>query len=74
MPSKNQKNQQSVEGQVIEALPNGFFRVRIDDDKTILSHLSGKMRLHYIKVVVGDRVLLELSGYDDGRGRIVKRL
>lgn len=74
MPSQKQKNQQPVEGQVVEALPNGFFRVRIEDSREILSHLSGKMRLHYIKVVVGDRVLIELSGYDDGRGRIIKRL
>ena len=62
------------EGRVIEALPAASFRVRLDDGKEILAHLSGKMRLYYIKIISGDRVIVELSSYDDKRGRIVRRL
>lgn len=62
------------EGQVIEALPSAAFRVLLEDGREVLGHLSGRMRLHYIKVLVGDRVILEFSPYDDSRGRIVKRL
>ncbi|OGF63237.1 translation initiation factor IF-1 [Candidatus Giovannonibacteria bacterium RIFCSPLOWO2_01_FULL_44_40] len=62
------------EGQVIEALPSAMFRVLLEDGKEILGHLSGKMRVNYIKVLVGDRVLVEFSPYDDARGRIIKRL
>lgn len=62
------------EGQVIEALPAATFRVLLQDGKEVIGHLSGKMRVNYIKVLVGDRVLVEFSPYDDSRGRIVKRL
>ncbi len=62
------------EGQVIEALPSAMFRVRLEDTTEVLGHLSGKMRLHYIKVLVGDRVIIEFSPYDKTRGRIIKRL
>ena len=62
------------EGQVIEALPSAMFRILLDDGNEILGHLSGKMRLHYIKVLVGDRVTLEFRPYDEKRGRIIKRL
>ena len=62
------------EGQVVEALPNAVFRVLLEDGKEVFGHLSGRMRLHYIKVLVGDRVVLEFSPYDEARGRIVKRL
>ena len=62
------------EGQVTEALPNARFRVMLDDGKEAEGHLSGKMRLHYIKVLVGDRVVIEFSPYDETKGRIKKRL
>ncbi len=63
-----------VYGRVEEALPATNFRVRLDDGREVLAHLSGKMRLHYIKILPGDRVIVELSPYDDKRGRIVRRL
>lgn len=62
------------EGRVLEALPNAAFRVLLDDGKEALGHLSGKMRMHYIKVLVGDKVIIEFSRYDETRGRVVKRL
>lgn len=63
-----------VEGVVQENLPNTFFRVELDDGRLILAHLSGKMRLHYIKVLPGDRVRVEMTPYDDKKGRIVLRM
>ncbi|MBM3205802.1 translation initiation factor IF-1, partial [Candidatus Shapirobacteria bacterium] len=60
-------------GQVIEALPNATFKVRLDDGQEILTHLAGKMRLNFIKVLVGDRVTVEVTPYDEKRGRIVFR-
>ena len=62
-----------VEGSILEALPNAMFRVQIPGDKVILAHISGKMRMHYIKILPGDKVKLELSPYDLTRGRIVYR-
>jgi len=64
----------SVQGEVIEALPNAMFRVELETGMTILSHLSGKMRVHYIKVLPGDWVVVELSPYDLTKGRIVTRM
>jgi len=61
------------EGDVIESLPNTTFRVRLSDNKEILAHLSGKMRLRFIRILPGDRVKVEISPYDDKRGRIVYR-
>ena len=66
-------DKQKTEGQVIEALPNATFRIVLDDGKEVLAYLSGKMRLNYIKVMIGDRVSLELSP-DGKRGRIIRRL
>lgn len=63
-----------AEGKVIEALPNAVFRVELHTGHVILAHLSGKIRLHYIKIVQGDRVTVELSPYDLTRGRITFRL
>ena len=63
----------TLNGVVIEALPNTTFRVKIDDETEILAHLSGKMRLNFIRVLVGDRVEVELS-IDKKRGRITRRL
>ena len=61
-----------AEGTVIEALPDTKFKVKLDDEREVLSYLSGKMRMHYIKVMIGDRVTVELSP-DGTRGRIVYR-
>ena len=63
-----------VQGRVEEALPATNFRVRLDNGGEVLAHLSGKMRLHYIRILPGDRVILEMSPYDGKRGRIVRRL
>jgi translation initiation factor IF-1 len=62
-----------VEGIVTEPLPNGMFRVELPNGHKVLAHISGKIRLHYIKVLRGDRVLIELSPYDLSRGRITYR-
>jgi len=59
-----------VEGVVVESLPNAMFRVELPTGHKVLAHISGKMRLHYIKILPGDRVLVELSPYDLSRGRI----
>lgn len=64
----------ALEGIAEEALPGGVFRVKISEDTTVLAHLSGKMRLHHIRIVPGDKVLVEMSHYDQRRGRIVRRL
>ncbi len=62
-----------VEGSIVEALPNAMFRVQIPQGRIVLAHISGKMRMHYIKILPGDKVRLELSPYDLGRGRIIYR-
>lgn len=62
-----------VEGTVTEALPNAMFRVELDNGHLVLAHISGKMRMHYIRILPGDRVRIELSPYDFSRGRIVYR-
>ena len=64
-----------VEGTVTEPLPNAMFRVELDEPykSSVLAHISGKMRMHYIRILPGDRVLVELSPYDLSRGRIVYR-
>ncbi len=62
-----------VEGKVVEPLPNAMFRGELENGHLILAHISGKMRKHYIRILPGDRVLLELSPYDLSRGRIVYR-
>jgi translation initiation factor IF-1 len=62
-----------VEGKILESLPNAMFRVQIPGDRVILAHISGKMRVHYIKIMPGDTVKVELSPYDLTRGRIIYR-
>jgi translation initiation factor IF-1 len=62
-----------VEGKVVESLPNAMFRVELPNGHRVLAHISGKIRLHYIKILPGDRVLIELSPYDLSRGRITYR-
>ncbi|MGA0841190.1 MAG: translation initiation factor IF-1 [Pseudomonadales bacterium] len=61
------------EGSILEALPNAQFRVRLDNGHEILAHVSGKMRMHYIKILPGDRVQVEMSPYDLSKGRITYR-
>jgi translation initiation factor IF-1 len=63
-----------VEGKVLQVLPNTMFRVELDGGQEVLAHLSGKMRIHFIKIVPGDRVRLELSPYDLTKGRVIYRL
>jgi translation initiation factor IF-1 len=62
-----------IEGTVVESLPNAFFRVELDNGHKVLAHISGKMRMHYIRILPDDRVVVELSPYDLSRGRIVYR-
>lgn len=62
-----------IEGTVIESLPNAMFRVELDKGHKVLAHISGKMRMHFIRILPGDRVTVELSPYDLTRGRIVYR-
>jgi translation initiation factor IF-1 len=62
-----------VEGTVVETLPNAMFRVKLDNEHRVLAHISGKMRMHFIKILPGDRVTVELSPYDFNRGRITYR-
>jgi translation initiation factor IF-1 len=63
-----------VEGTVVESLPNAMFWVELPNKHRILAHISGKMRMHYIRILPGDKVLIELSPYDLSRGRITYRL
>ena len=62
-----------VEGTVVEPLPNAMFRVELANGHKVLAHISGKIRVHYIKILPGDKVLIELSPYDLSRGRITYR-
>jgi len=62
-----------VEGKVVETLPNAMFRVELEGGHRVLAHVSGKMRMHFIKILPGDKVVLELSPYDLSRGRIIYR-
>ncbi len=62
-----------VEGKVLETLPNAMFRVELENGHRVLAHISGKMRMHFIKILPGDKVTVELSPYDLSRGRIVFR-
>jgi len=63
-----------VEGTVVEPLPNAMFRVELPNGHKVLAHVSGKMRMHYIKILKGDKVVVELSPYDLSRGRIIYRV
>jgi len=62
-----------VEGKVVETLPNAMFRVQLENGYEVLAHISGKIRMHFIRILPGDRVLVELSAYDLSRGRILYR-
>jgi len=62
-----------VQGTIVETLPNAKFRVKLENDQIIMAYISGKMRMHFIKILPGDRVLVELSPYDLTKGRITYR-
>lgn len=62
-----------VEGKVLETLPNAMFRVELENGHEVMAHISGKIRMNFIRILPGDRVLLELSAYDLTRGRILYR-
>jgi translation initiation factor IF-1 len=63
-----------VEGEVVECLPNTLFRVKLPNGHVVLCHLSGKMRLNFIRIMPGDRVRMEVTTYDPGKGRITYRI
>lgn len=62
-----------LEGEVLDALPNAMFRVKLENDHELVAHISGKMRMHYIRILPGDRVTVEISPYDLSKGRITYR-
>lgn len=62
-----------LEGKVVEPLPNAMFKVELENGHQVLAHISGKMRMHYIKILPGDKVTVELSPYDLDRGRVTYR-
>jgi translation initiation factor IF-1 len=63
-----------VEGKVLESLPNTLFRVELPDGRILICHLSGKMRMNFIKILPGDKVRVEMTPYDEGKGRITFRM
>jgi translation initiation factor IF-1 len=69
----NPKDKITKTGEVIEALPSTMFRVKLEGGEEILAHLSGRMRLNFIRILPGDRVKVELSAYDQTKGRIIQR-
>jgi translation initiation factor IF-1 len=69
-----QKNTIELEGTVIETLPSAVFRVQLDSGQVILGHLAGKMRIYKIRILPGDKVIIEVTPYDLTRGRIIRRL
>ena len=69
----NKEEVVEVRGKVLEPLPNAMFKVELDNGHKILAHVSGKMRLHFIRILPGDKVLVEISPYDLDRGRIIYR-
>lgn len=72
-PDKSSKQVTEEQGTVTELLPNATFKVKLDNGNEILAHLSGRMRLNFIRVLRGDRVVVEISHYDTSKGRIIKR-
>jgi translation initiation factor IF-1 len=70
---KTDKNTHRTQGVVLENLPSTNFKVRLDSGKEIIAHLAGKLRIHRIKILPGDNVTVEMSSYDEDRGRIVYR-
>lgn len=72
--SEANKNKKVLEGVVLENLPGTLFKIKLEDGQEILGHLSGRMRINYIRILPGDRVRVEMSPYDQTKGRIVHRL
>lgn len=70
----NKKEVIELEGKVIEQLPNAIFRVQLDSGQIVIGHLAGKMRVNMIKVMAGDRVVIEMTPYDLSKGRITRRM
>ena len=62
-----------VDGVVVDALPNAMFKVKLENGHEVLAHISGKLRMHYIKILPGDKVTMEISAYDPAKGRIIWR-
>ena len=62
-----------MQGEILETLPNATFKVKLENDHTVLGHISGKMRMHYIRILPGDKVTVELTPYDLTKGRIIFR-
>lgn len=71
--SKNEDGTIRLDGVVVESLPSANFKVQLEDGREIMAYLSGKMRMHFIKILVGDKVAIEMTPYDQKRGRIVYR-
>ncbi len=69
----NKEDVIEVEGTIVETLPNAMFRVDLENGHRVLAHISGKMRMHFIKILPGDKVTIQLSPYDLSRGRIIYR-
>lgn len=68
------KDTLEVNGTIEETLPNATFRVRLENEHEVLAHISGRMRVHYIRLLPGDKVVIEMTPYDLSKGRIIKRL
>lgn len=68
------ENKETFTGKVIELLPDATFKVELEDGRVVLAYLSGKMKINFIKITLGDKVLVELSPYDQTKGRIIRRL
>ena len=69
----SRKDAIKVEGTILETLPNAMFRVELENGHVIIAHVSGKMRMHFIRILAGDKVTIEMSPYDLSKGRIVMR-
>jgi len=74
MSNQENKDQITAQGIVTEALPGAMFRVKLSDERELLAYASGKMRINHIKIMPGDKVILELTPYDEKRGRITRRM
>jgi translation initiation factor IF-1 len=73
MGANNQTDVTKFSGEVLENLPNAFFRIRLSDGREVLGHLSGKMRMNHIRILPGDKVEVEMTPYDKDKGRIIYR-
>lgn len=69
----SKEDMMEMEGEVIEVLPNAMFKVKLENDHEVLAHISGRMRKHFIRILAGDKVTLEMTPYDLSKGRIVYR-